>query len=57
MIERINGVIEVDCLKCENCDPENDCCKLYGSDPQEAAKRCADRYFRGYRKKVDYGTE
>lgn len=57
MIERINGVIEVDCLKCKNCDLENDRCKLYGSDPKKAAERCAASYFRGYRKKADNGTE
>lgn len=57
MIERNkDGDIEVDCTKCENCDLENDCCKLYGSDPQEAARRCAARYFRGYKKKPDNGA-
>jgi hypothetical protein len=55
MIERINGVIEVDCLKCKNCDLENDRCKLYGSDPKKAAERCAANYFRGYRKKAEHG--
>lgn len=41
--------IEVDCRICENCDLKNDCCKLYGSDPEKATKSCAEHGFVGYR--------
>ena len=33
-------VIDVDCRKCENVDFENDCCTLYGKDPDVAVRRC-----------------
>ena len=41
-------MIYIECKKCINCDIENDCCKLYGSDPNEAVVKCASDAFRGY---------
>ena len=41
-------MLEIDCRKCLNCDMENARCKLYGSDPEKAAKACAANDFKGY---------
>jgi hypothetical protein len=43
-----NRTIEVDCRKCANYDRENDCCILYGKDPEKACSMCAEQSFRGY---------
>ena len=39
----------IDCRKCGNCDMENDCCKIYGSDPKKAVSECASKNFGAYR--------
>jgi len=40
---------EIDCRKCDNCDMEIGCCKLYGNDPEKAVKACAANCFAGYK--------
>lgn len=40
--------LEVNCLACTHCDPENDRCRLYGSDPDVAVARCAEEDFKNY---------
>ena len=39
----------IDCRKCSNCDIKNDCCKIYGSDPEKAVAECASKNFGAYR--------
>lgn len=41
-------MIEVNCLKCKNCDYKNDCCLVYGKDANEATEKCADDNFKNY---------
>lgn len=40
---------KVDCRICRNCDLKNSRCKLYGSDPEKAASRCAASGFANYK--------
>jgi hypothetical protein len=40
-------MLEIDCRKCTNCDLENGC-KLYGNNPDAAAKMCASKGFEDY---------
>jgi hypothetical protein len=55
----------IECIKCANCDLENDCCKVYGSDPKKAVAECASKSFGAYlpndKRKIDVevqdGTE
>ena len=39
----------IECLKCANCDVENDRCKIFGSDPKAAVEACASKHFGAYR--------
>lgn len=39
----------IDCRKCGNCDMENGCCKVYGSEPEKAVAECASKSFGAYR--------
>ena len=41
-------MLEIDCRKRINVDMENQCCKLYGSDPETAVKKCASNGFGDY---------
>lgn len=40
---------KVDCRICRNCDLKNGRFKLYGSDPEKAASRCAASGFANYK--------
>ena len=42
-------MIEVECLKCENCTGYS--CKQYGNDADIAVQKCADDNFKNYRVK------
>lgn len=42
-------MIKVDCRICGNCDLKNGRCRLYGSDPETAARKCADSSFANYK--------
>ena len=48
---------EVDCRMCKNLIDKEKGCKLYGSNPDEAVKRCADNYFLDYRINLDERTK
>lgn len=41
-------MIEVNCNDCINCDKKNDRCIPYGSDPNVAVQKCADKGFGSY---------
>lgn len=42
-------MLKINCRICRNCDLKNSRCKLYGSDPAKAARRCADAGFANYK--------
>ena len=48
---------EVDCRMCKNLIDKEKGCKLYGSNADEAVKKCADNNFRRYRIKYDKRTQ
>ena len=41
-------MIEIDCRECVNCDLMNNRCRVYGSDPEQATKKCAGDGFNNY---------
>lgn len=43
--------INVDCRKCNNCDMEKKCCKIFGSNATKAVKKCAKSGFLNYKPK------
>lgn len=48
---------EVDCRMCKNLIDKENGCKLYGNNPDEAVKKCADNNFRNYHIKLDERTK
>lgn len=48
---------QVDCRMCKNLIDKEKGCKLYGSNADEAVKKCADNNFRRYRIKYDKRTQ
>lgn len=42
-------MIEIDCRKCVNADKEADCCRVYGNNPNDAVKKCANDGFENYK--------
>ena len=44
---------EIDCRKCENCDMQNKCCTIHGSDPEKAVEACAAKRFRDFKVKKE----
>lgn len=49
-------MLEIDCRECLNCDMKNARCKLYGNDPEKAARACAADGFKGYMTKDRGGS-
>ena len=41
-------MLEIDCRRCRHFDEDNDCCNVYGNDPERAVKACADDGFKEY---------
>ncbi len=46
-------MIEISCLKCKNCDFENDSCLVYGADANKSVEECAEDNFKNYQKITD----
>ncbi len=49
--------MEINCNKCANLIDKTTGCKLYGSDPAEAAKACAAECFKNYHRGLTPGEE